>query len=175
MKNQEKKRSRNEEFVTHIIGKIQQDKGIAAALRRADNPETEYQSWEYLAAFNIPLDNPFQRLPHATIAAAIAKAKLDKNGTVSIGRALASCYEDGSNSEQAKAKLRRLLACDSIKEVCRILRPIFSLIHARSSLSLNYVNLLDDLLKFNGDYQSVIKSRWAQNFYSHPHLEGEEQ
>jgi CRISPR system Cascade subunit CasB len=156
--------SREQKFVHFTIERCQDDRGVAAALKRADNPTTEYQCWEHLAAFHIDLDNDYQRLPYATIAAAIAKAKAEHNGTIGIGRAIALCYEDGHDSDQAKAKLRRLLACESVPEACRILRPLFSLIEAKVGIALNYAQLLTDLLRFNWDSQR-IKSRWAQDFY----------
>lgn len=163
---QNEKAKRTEAFVSYIIERAKKDKGVAAALRRADNPATEYQSWEYLAAFNIDLNKSWDRLPYATIAAAIAKAKIEHNGTAHIGNALANCYEDGKESNQAKAKLRRLLACDSVEELCRVLRPILTLIQSKSSIQLDFARLLDDLLKFHWDSQQT-KSRWAQSFYSY--------
>lgn len=166
MENSSKKITRAEAFVSFIIERTKKDKGIAAVLRRADNPATESQSWEQLAAFNIDLDKPWQRLPYATIAAAIAKAKIEQNGNIGIGHAIASCYEKGNQSDQAKAKLRRLLACESVQEACRILRPIFSLIESKSKITLNFSQLLNHLLKFNWDSQS-IKAQWAQDFYHH--------
>nr|HIL74688.1 type I-E CRISPR-associated protein Cse2/CasB [Rhodospirillales bacterium] len=158
-----KKETRGQAFTRFIIDRLQ-DKGAAAALRRADNPATEYQSWEILAAFNIDLDKPWQRLPFANIAAAIAKAKIESNGAIGIGQAIACCYEDGKESDQAKTKLRRLLACDSVEEACRILRPLFSLIASKGNTPLNFGGLLDELLKFYWDSQA-IKLRWAQDFY----------
>jgi len=155
------KKSRGHSFVDFIIKRME-DNGIAAALRRADNPNTEYQSWDTLAAFNIELDKPWQRLPFATVACAMAKAKAEKNGSIGIGQAIARCYVDGKESDQAKAKLRRLLACDSVEEACRILRPLFSLINSKGNIALNYANLLDDLLYWNNQ---TTKSRWAQDFY----------
>ena len=151
-------------FVQFIIALIAKSKGVAAALKRSDNPATEYQSWEYLAAFNIDLEKPWVRQPFATVAAAIAKAKVENNGSIGIGNAIASCYEDGNQSDQAKAKLRRLLACDSVEEVCRILRPLFSLIESRGVPTVNYARLLDQLLRFHRDSQR-IKTQWAQEFY----------
>lgn len=164
-----KKESRGQAFTRFIIDRMQ-DNGIASALRRADNPNTEYQSWDTLAAFNIDLDKPWQRLPFASIACAIAKAKVEQNGDVKIGQAIARCYDDGKDSDQAKAKLRRLLSCDSVEEACRILRPLFSLINAKGNSHLNYAKLLDDLLWFNANSQR-IKSEWAQDFY-HYQLKG---
>lgn len=158
--------SRAKAFVPFIIERINRDNGIAAALRRADNPATEYQSWEQLAAFNIALDKDYERLPYATIAAAIAKGKVQANGSTGIGRALANCYDDSANNNQAAAKLRRLLACQSAKEACRVLRPIFSLINAKSNISLDFSRLLSDLLNFHFNSER-IKAQWAQDFYSY--------
>ena len=59
-----KKVSRSQKFVDYIIQRARDDKGFAARLRRADNPATEYQSWEFLANFGIRLDAPKERLPH---------------------------------------------------------------------------------------------------------------
>jgi len=161
MNETQKKTSRGLNFVNFIIQRME-DNGTAAALRRADNPNTEYQSWETLAAFNVELDKPWQRLPFATVACAMAKAKTEKNGSIGIGQAIARCYEDGRESEQAKAKMRRLLACDSVDEACRILRPLFSLINSKGNSTLDYAKLLDDLLYWNNQ---TTKSRWAQDFY----------
>lgn len=153
-------------FVDHIIRRCQADNGLHAALKRADNPTTEYQSWEVLAGFHINLEYENQRLPHAAIAAAIARAKVEKNGTAKIGQAIARCYEDGNASDQAKARLRRLLACDSVPEACRILRPLFSLIEAKGNIVPDYAGLLNDLLWFgHDDSRTRIKARWAQDFY----------
>ena len=156
--------SRSLAFVQFIIALIAKNKGVAADLKRADNPATEYQCWEYLAAFNIDLEKPWERLPFATVAAAIAKEKSAHNGSEGIGKAIAKCYDDGSQSDQAKAKLRRLLACDSVEEACRILRPLFSLIASRGNSSIDYARLLEQLLKFHWESER-IKSQWAQEFY----------
>ncbi|AAM73191.1 MAG TPA: type I-E CRISPR-associated protein Cse2/CasB [Chlorobaculum sp.] len=162
----EKKTGRQKQFVEFVIGLCQRDKGAAAALRRADNPATEYQSWEYLAGFNIDLEKPFERIPYAAIAAAIARAKAERNGSAGIGKAIAFCYEDRSKSDQAKARLRRLLACNSVEEACRILRPLFSLIDSKAAVTLDYAELLSQLLWFNDD-SNRIKTDWATDFYRH--------
>lgn len=153
----------------------------SAALKRAYNPATEYQSWEYLAraervGVRINIENDDERLPYTSIASAMAKAKVVQNGKVQIGQAIAECYKDEQNSgkdnDQAKMKLCRLLACETTEEVCRVLRPLFSLIDAKANVQLDYAALLKDLLYFHRDNKSV-KSRWAQNFY-HFKLKDEE-
>lgn len=160
----EKKQEIGKAFVRYVIERMDKNKGVAAKLRHADNPATEYQCWEILAGFNVKLDDPNRRLPFATIAAAMAKAKIIENGTARLGEVLAGCYEKGKESDQAKAKLRRLLAADSLEEVCRILRPVFSLIQSKNSKKLDFARLLEDLLNYNYNHLR-IKSQWAQSFY----------
>lgn len=169
-------KSKSQHFVDYVINRCDASNGVRAALKRADNPATEYQSWEVLAGFQINLEYENQRLPYATIAAAIARTEPSHNGNVKIGQAIAHCYEDGNAGDQAKAKLRRLLACDSVTEACRILRPLFSLIEARGGLKLDYAQLLDDLLWFShDDSQLRIKARWAQDFYGKPSAGGKDE
>jgi CRISPR system Cascade subunit CasB len=155
---------RNERFVNNVITLCQQNKGVAARLRRADNPATEYQSWEILARFGVDLEREWQRLPFVTVAADIARAKVDRNGLMGLGQALTACYEKASQSEQAKARLRRLLACGSLPELCRVLRPTLSLIGSRAGKPLNYVRVLKQLRSF-ARYGQDVKAQWAQEFY----------
>lgn len=165
--------SREASFVVGAIARCQADKGLAARLRRADNPATEYQSWEFLATWHVDLERDDQRLPYATIAAAIARAKPEANGRLTFGQAIASCYEDGDQSDQAKARLRRVLACDELPELCRVLRPALTLIESRVTRTLDYERLLKQLRQFgsatrSGDdaWQQRIKAQWAQEFYA---------
>ncbi len=159
--------SKGHGFVSYAINRWQDNNGIRAALPRADNPATEYQSWEVLAGFKgVNLEDEDNRLPYATIGAAIARAKAQKNGSVSIGQAIARCYQDGNTDDQAKAKFRRLLACHSVAEACRIVRPLLKLVESKGNSGVNYANLLNDLLKFSRpENQTGIKARWAQDFY----------
>lgn len=162
--------SREESFVHGIIARCHQNKGLAARLRRADNPATEYQSWELLAAYGIDLERTYQRLPFVTVAAAIARAKIETNGKLPLGRALARCYKEGrapqtdDASDPIRVRLRRLLACSELPELCRVLRPILTLIESRVNQPLDYVRLLRQLRSFSFDDQR-IKAQWAQEFY----------
>jgi CRISPR system Cascade subunit CasB len=162
----------DERFVEVIIDRCKNDRGMAARLRRADNPATEYQSWELLGSLNylgVDLEMEHKRLPFVTVAAAIARSKCEHNGNLTLGKAIADCYRDGSKDssalDQAKARLRRLLACDDLAEACRILRPILTLIDSRVNQPLNYVRLLSQLRWFNFDSGYRTKAQWAQEFY----------
>ena len=153
-------------FVDYIIRRCESDTGTRAALRRADNPATEYQSWDVLAGFHVNLESEGERLSHALVAADIARTNTSKNGFVKIAQAIARSYQDGHNDDQAKAKLRRLLACDSVSELVRILRPLLRLFESRGVGTLDYVSLLNDLRWFNFDEsRERTKIRWAQDFY----------
>ena len=44
-------KNRSTAFVDYLCQRCPKDKGFAARLRRADNPATEYQCWDTLAAF----------------------------------------------------------------------------------------------------------------------------
>ena len=165
----EEKTSKASNFVGYILERSQVDNGFAARLRRADNPATEYQSWDVLAGFGVSLEMDHSRLAYQTVAAAIARAKPEANGNLTLGRALADCYEKGyekgNDDDQAKTQLRRLLACDDVGELCRILRSQLSLIQSKVRQALDYETLLKQLLAFPYDSQR-IKARWAQDFYS---------
>lgn len=158
------KKSKEHQFVEFVIERCKQDKGLAARLRRADNPATEYQSWEVLGPW-VNLDEVWQRLPYATVAAAIARAKMEKNGSLSLGQGIAHCYADklvaNDSQSPANTRLRRLLACNDVQEVCRVIRPILTLISSKVDQPLDYGQLLSELRYFG----EKSKIRWAQDFY----------
>jgi CRISPR system Cascade subunit CasB len=166
-----------EQFVQRTITRchVEEDKGLRARLRRADNPALQYQSWDYFAWLGIDLKEPTKYLPYAAVASAIAKTKKLENGrdgSLSLGRAIAKCYpvEKGNKNEsndQAQAKLRRVLACQDIRELYRALRPLFSLIESRVPQPLGYVHLLKQLNRFS-DHPDSVKAEWAMEFYHKP-------
>ena len=151
-------------FVEYLIHRCAQDKGFAARLLRANNPATEFQSWETFAAFGVNLESAPEWQPFALIAAEVARCQKPTNGTLRLGKAIAHCFDHGNQSDQAKARLRRLLACDQMEELCRILRPLLSLIQSRVFQPLDYARLLSELRWFDRSAQKT-KARWAQQFY----------
>ena len=104
----EQQTSREERFVAFVLKRSQEDTGFAARLRRADNPDTEYQSWDTLAAFGVNLEQDAERLPFALVGAALCRIKPERDGTASLGMALRSCFEDrtGGCSFASPARLR---------------------------------------------------------------------
>ncbi|MDY0145222.1 MAG: type I-E CRISPR-associated protein Cse2/CasB, partial [Kiritimatiellia bacterium] len=59
---QKEKASRGHSFVEYVLQRMEDDTGFGAALRRADNPATDYQAWEHLARW-CDLDKAWERLP----------------------------------------------------------------------------------------------------------------
>ena len=167
------KLTKGRKFIGYICGIISSNTAKAAALKRADNPALEYQSWEILNHFGIDLTHQQERLIFSLIAAALAKAKIKQDGSLGIGAAIANCYENKSKSDQASSKLRRLIGCDSIEELCSVLRPLFQLVSSKTGNTLNYGKLLDELLQFQVN-PSKVKTDWAQNFYNQKPIEEEE-
>ncbi|WP_295679136.1 type I-E CRISPR-associated protein Cse2/CasB [uncultured Fibrobacter sp.] len=159
-------------LVANIFARCKNDKGFAATLKRADNPDTAYQAWEILAAFKVPLDVDSKRLPHALVFAAIARSSKEKDGNLGLGAALSNAYQDdgGKDSDAAKAKLRRILACDNVIEVCQVLRPILQLICSRG-VGISFEKLLKDLKFFNPEKTLAC---WAQDFFGSISKEKEE-
>ena len=118
---------------------------------------------DHLARYGMSYDTVL-----SSVEAGIAKAKAERNGSLTLGRAIAACFDDGNQSDQAKARLRRLLACDELPELCRILRPLLSLVASRVSQPLDYTRLLKQLRRFGyADAQQAVKAQWAQEFYAH--------
>lgn len=156
----EETRSKGRRFVEYVLGRMAQSPGFGASLRRADNPATEYQAWEHLAAW-CDLEREDERLAYATVAAALARAQPSGVGSVSLGQAIARCYDDGNQADAARARLRRLVACTTNAEACAVLRPLLSLV-ASKGVGLDYGGLLDELLWFRPEKTRV---RWAAQFY----------
>lgn len=151
-----------ETLVQRVFARLKSDSAFRAALKRADNPATEYQSWEYLADYGVHLDRDWERLTCATVFAAIAKSGRERDGSLGLGAALCAAYESKMESDPARSKLRRIIACADVPELCSVLRPVLQFI-AGKNVAVSYQSLLDDLRYF-GDGEKV-KSKWAQQFY----------
>lgn len=159
-------------LVAKVYARCEKDKGFAAALKKADNPDTEYQAWEIFAENGIPLDKEFKRIPCALVLAAVAKSSRKSDGSIEIGTALAQAYQDDKDkdSDAAKMKLRRILACDNVVELCSVLRPILQLISSKG-VAISYAKLLNDLLHFNSEKTLAC---WAQDFFGSISKENED-
>lgn len=166
---EKKETSRGKAFVDYVLKQAnptppKRDSGFAARMKRADNPDLEYQVWNIFLKFNVNIEYAAQRLPFGLVGAAMCRQQAEKDGTFSLGASLRSCF--GDDEDQGSMRLRRLLACQTTEEACRILRPMLSLIAAKATKPLCFARLLDELLFFENQGQERIKMRWTRDFYS---------
>lgn len=159
-----KEPTRSQRFVAAMLEQCARDKGFAARLRRADNPDTEPYAYGILCAFGVNLERNEERRPFALIGAALSRDKRGRDGDLGLGEALRHCVED---EEQGAARLRRLLVCRRQEEVCRLLRPLLAYMAAKEA-PLCHARLLDELLDFPSEKaRRRIRLRWAQGYYGH--------
>jgi len=163
--------TRAERFVQYVIDNCQTDSGFRANLKRADNSATEFLSWEILTRFGVDLEKEWERVPFCLIGSSLAKGRVNINGKLPLGTAIAACAKGSGNTNHGDARLRRLLACTSTQEACLILRPILSLIVA-NGISLDFSQLLQQLLWFTGEGRERVRTRWAMEFYRNEKIEG---
>lgn len=169
---EEKKEQQARRFVTAILERCQEDKGFAACLRRADNPDTEHYAYGVLAGFGIDLENDGVRRPYAVIAASLSRSRRDQDGDLGLGAALRGCVE---REDQGESRLRRMLACRTTEELCRMLRPLLTFIDARDA-PLCHARLLDEMLSFRfEEARRRTRLRWAQEYYKRSASDEDEQ
>lgn len=161
--NEEKKVTAEENLLSSVFKRFATDTAFKAALKKADNPDTEYQSWEYLADYGINLEYENARLPYTTVLSAAARSSRNADGSVPLGRALLLSYKSDSENTAARSKLRRIIACDSIDDVCSVLRPVLRFIGSKD-IAVSYATLLRDLKYFSKDSERT-KARWAEQFF----------
>ena len=155
--------TRGHSFAEAVIQRVNSDSGYAARLKMADSEITGFRAFEHLSRW-CELSNDDEFASFATIAAAIARAKPKRNGFVGIGRALAMCFDDGCSSTAAKARLLSLLMCRTVESTTKTLRHILMFINSKGGFCFDYGALLDDLLRFGKDGDSVHR-KWATDFY----------
>jgi len=139
------------------------DSGGLARLKRGESPKSAPDAWEILIRLGIR-DEHF--LPCLTVGAAMCRYGKPKDGTASLGKALASCYEP-ETKEQGSLRLRRLLACTSMKECCAVLRPLLAFIASKGKADPSFARLLDELVAFDWpERQEKIKLKWATEYWA---------
>lgn len=164
----EEKKSRYFHLITWIQDRLGaspkiRDSGRIARLKRADNPALACQAWDILFTLGVR-EKDF--LPCCTVAAAMCRLGSEKDGDASLGLALASCFEKDADKELGGRRLRRLLACSSVEELCAVLRPVFAYISAKARRKVCFAQLLDEIIAFGvPERQEQIKLRWARDFW----------
>ena len=161
--------SKTASFVDYVLERKSDSKGFAAKLKRADNENTEYQSWDILSRW-VDLENSLQRKAFCFIAASVARSEYSQDGSYSLGGALKQVFlQDGGEGEIEKSsvalRMRRVLACRDTNELIEILGPVLRFVESKG---INYArkSLLNEILWFNNDSsRERTRTHWAQDFY----------
>ncbi|MDD3694478.1 MAG: type I-E CRISPR-associated protein Cse2/CasB [Lentisphaeria bacterium] len=154
-------KSLQQRFVEYALARVQEDSAFRAALRRADNPNTESAAWQYVLPF-CDLNNSIERRAFCLIGAAIAKEMPSEDGTLSLGAALRSVCEGESEEElnREASRLRRLLACNSRGELLQQLGHQIRFLQSRRA-ALSYSRTLADMLYWN----ERTRIAWTRDFF----------
>ncbi len=143
------------------------DRAALANLRRGFSETTEHRAWPYLAEW-CDLANDRDRTIWRTIAAGAATLESSAN-TGNLGVTLRELALGRSAEKKDEAlnsfagRFRRLLACDSVGELCDHLTPIFRAAKQKE-IPVNFRQLFWDLVKWGNDPQAV-RTRWAQAYW----------
>lgn len=169
-------------FVDSVFRRKEEDSGFRSRMRGAGSAVRETAVWGDLAPF-CNLENESLRAAYVLVGSSVAFEDKDGNGAQSFGRLLSLTWGDEKDAKllddkkqaqhPAAARLRRLLVCRDVPELCRVLRPCLRLIRSRRPGELDYAQLLDDLLRFPFDPDKV-KARWVMDFH-HSVLDKKEQ
>ncbi len=156
-------------FVNYIINVVNENKGYAARMRKADNDATEYQAWDILANW-VDLEKINERKAYSLIGASLARAKTSRDGNLSLGEALRMIhYKDNPSLEIEKSstalRFRRILACKDQEELLNLLRVTLRYVESKD-LVINYCQLLNEILWFNSEKsRDWTRSKWAKHFF----------
>lgn len=151
-------------FVTELFRRKMTDHGLRARLRRGQSPAQAHMVLADLAPY-VSLTWVPGRTAYMLVGSSIAWEESAVSGSDGLGKCLRACAEGGdAENSPMTARLRRLLACRTTEEACRVLRPMLSLIRTRCPGRLDYVRLLLDLVFFESN-QDRVKAGWVCDFY----------
>lgn len=141
------------------------DRALLAAVKSSDNPTLRFRVYPELAKCGIAL-NEHSALPYIVLGASIARLGLKADGTLSLGQALRLCFkEQGPDDPGVQSRLRRVLACDSAKELCQILPSLLKLIESRlEGAALSYSELYNLIILFDLSLDRA-RAKLVQQFY----------
>ncbi len=154
--------NKTEAFVSYVIRTVASDTAARAAFARGDNPDTAYFAWQYLVSWCDIADSRQSRA-YALIAASIAREQVSSNGTMNLGECLRAVVTDPAELDHSpeKARLMRLLACDTSLELVEILRSIIRYLQSKEGVRLDYAQTLEDILWW-GEKRKVS---WSKAFF----------
>lgn len=170
----DKKPVRAKAFVKFLRSREREnDTGAMADLRKGFSPATAPYAWRHISRFCDVLTNSRSRTICETVGAAFAthpmfqesdsRTKTPNMGTVMREIAIKRADDKDKARTIFEPRFRRILTCDSAKEVCSLLRGVISAAKQKE-IPIPYESLLTDLLRWDR-YGQDVKVSWASEFW----------
>lgn len=132
----------------HELRMIENDRGAMAALRCALNPGKISRAWPVLGRLQA-VGDPIAE----TVAGLYAYHPADSDS----GNMGTTCRQLFADQD---ARIRRLLGCETGRDICRHVRPVILAARAKG-VGINYEQLYKDL-RF---WSRPVKTRWATEYW----------
>lgn len=153
---------------------LREDRGAMANLRRGFSPATEDRAWPWIARW-CDLTKDHQRLIYTAVAAAYAThpETTDQGNLGTVMRSIAQNDQKRQNEQKGddglasfEARFRRLLACQSLEQVCQRLASVIRAATQRG-VPVNYEQLFVDLWKWRyPTSRERVKVDWAAAYWT---------
>jgi CRISPR system Cascade subunit CasB len=145
------------------LHRIEDDRGKMAALRRGLSEGTQRAAWPVIASLGMDIGNQAA----ITVAGLFATHPLVSNAR-SLGQTCRFIAVDSGLAsdipESFDKRFRRLIACDTVKEVSGQLSAWIRLANSKG-VGVNYAELYNDLYWWSKDADKK-RIRWARDFWS---------
>ncbi len=151
----------NKEFVDYVFRCVERDKGARASLRKADSESQEWKAWSiiYPAIENL---EAYSRPIYSMIASAIAKSRMEKDGTIKLGEAVR--VADGVENGETSKRMLRLLSVSDSEELLMVMRRLLPYLISKG-IDICFTSLLSDLKAFEyGERKQEVKARWMNDY-----------
>ena len=152
------------------LGKLKEDRGAMANLRKGLSEATEDRAWPWIARWCNLQDDRSRAIYTAVSAAFAIHSEVVAEGNLgsTLRRIAAGGGRGGDGLSSFDARFRRLLACDTTEEVCLRVGEVVRAAKQKG-VPLNYVQLFQDLWWWNGGKPKVA---WAAQFWGANKEEG---
>lgn len=150
-------------FIAYIKGNYA-NRGFMADMRKASSTSTRHYAWPMMAPF-CDLQDPAQEEAFSLVGYALARSKKDMPNTGNLGATLRvlTCLDKRfpGKGGPTDGRMKRLLACRSSVEMCRLLRPMMGLIQSKG-VGVDHTKLLEDILGWG----ETVRRNWAAAYYA---------
>ncbi len=144
-----------------FLHRNENDRGVMADLRCGFSPAREYRAWPHIAPW-CELNRDWSRLPIQTVCAAFATQPLtaEQGNLGTTVRELAPSW-DKEGLASFEGRFRRLLTCDNMYELCRMIPHVIRAAKAKN-IAVNHRKLFCDICLWE---RSNVKIDWAAAYW----------